>query len=201
MNRAKKEEMRKHREARQGLTPEEIKALDVQDAENNMVENLTRKIHAEKFSEEYDFMCDSIADANDRKNGKSPMNDAYIAKINKKRQRLGVTPLSENGMSTSLDTWDLCQREAKESINNIRMKIDEIIFYKWDPLQISKEECLRDEYRSYMPEIFRLALESETFHPIADHLSQVSTEYMSMEKNKKHDTEIAKLIFAVVNKL
>lgn len=116
MNRLKKEEKRKHNEARQGLSIKEIEALNKKEEENNSVEVLAGRIHAEKFSEEYDFMYDSIIDAKDRSNGKNPMSEEYIHKINKKRADLGVSPLSDSGMPTSKDTHTMCIEEAREII-------------------------------------------------------------------------------------
>lgn len=39
-------------------------------------------------------------------------------------------------------------------------RIDEILFYKWDPIGISDSDWSRDEYQSYVPQVFKLALES-----------------------------------------
>ena len=114
MNRFKKEEKRKHDEALSGLTQEQTDALDRQDAETQAIEELARKIHAEKFPEEYDFMYDSNVDANDRENGINPMSQQYIDEINEKRAGLKVSPLSENGYATSDDSMLLCIEEAKK---------------------------------------------------------------------------------------
>lgn len=117
MNRYKKEEEKRRREAREGLNPEQIRQLDIEDEQNAAIEKLARKIHSEKFSEESDFTYDSSLDASDRKKGKNPMKESYIAKINEKRRNLGVSPLTENGMSQSNDTWELCLEEAKKIIH------------------------------------------------------------------------------------
>jgi hypothetical protein len=33
-------------------------------------------------------------------------------------------------------------------------RIDEVVFYIWDPIGISDSPCVRDEYYSYLPEIY-----------------------------------------------
>ena len=116
MNRYKKEQKRKHDEARQGCSPDQIIALDMKDAIEEKIEQLTREIHGEKFPEEYDFMYDSIAEVNDRNRGINPMRREYIEKIREKRAKLGVSPLAENGMRTSNDTYYLCEEEARKQI-------------------------------------------------------------------------------------
>ncbi len=118
MNRMKKEAKRKYDEARVGLSDQEIAALDREDLKKEKIERLAQKIHGEKFPEEWDFMGDSILDASKRSKGINPMSEEYIAKVNKRRENLGVSPFSCQGMRLSSDTWELCLAEAKEKINN-----------------------------------------------------------------------------------
>ena len=116
MNRFKKEAIRKHDEARAGLSPEEIEILDKKEAELNKISELARKIHIERFPEEYDHMYDSISDANERSMGRNPMSKEYIERINAKRAASGVSQLSKSGMATSDDTMVLCIEEAEMMI-------------------------------------------------------------------------------------
>jgi hypothetical protein len=197
MNRFKKEKIKRHHEERKSLAPEQIKALDLQEIENAEIQKLAQKIHTERFPEEYDFMYDDHTDVADRKKRKNPMSDEYIAKISEKRKTLGVSQLSENGMPESNDTWELCFQEAKKDIRDLRTRINEIMYYKWDPLHISNSNWTRDEYNSYVPEVFRLSLESPSYQPISDYLTHVTTEIMSMTENVEHDIEIAELIFSL----
>ncbi len=61
-------------------------------------------------------MYDSTADASDRIRGINPMSAEYIEKIQKRRAKLGVTPLSENGSPVSNDSYVLCRKIAEERI-------------------------------------------------------------------------------------
>lgn len=118
MNRFKAEEARKRREAREGLSEPEIKRLDGDEQRERLITELARKIHIEKFPEEYDHYNDSIADAKDRLNGISPMNAYYIAKVTEKRRKQGVAPLAANGMPQSNDTWEIAYSEAEARLND-----------------------------------------------------------------------------------
>ena len=120
MNRRKKEQKKKRDKARQGLSPEQMEILDKKEAELNEIRELARKIHIERFEEEYDFMLDSISDANERAMGKNPMSKEYIEKINAKRAALGVSPLSKSGMPTSDDTRDMCFKKAEKLISALK---------------------------------------------------------------------------------
>jgi len=116
MNRAKKEERRRHEEARKGLSADEVLAIDLEDEINKNIEDLARAIHARKFPEEYDFMYDSVVEAKERASGVNPMSQEYIEKIAKKRTEMGVAQLADNGMPVSDDTYRLCLEEAKLQI-------------------------------------------------------------------------------------
>ncbi|MCU7805091.1 MAG: hypothetical protein KZQ92_23045 [Candidatus Thiodiazotropha sp. (ex Lucinoma borealis)] len=76
-------------------------------------------------------------------------------------------------------------------------RIDEILFYKWDPIGISDGGWARDEYQSYLPRVFSMALEYEKPEPIAEYLGVVTTESMGLSSAKEHDLAIAKEILEV----
>jgi len=106
----------KHNEDQNILSEKENKMTDQEALIEEKISELARRIHLEKFSEEYDFMYDSNADLNDRNKGINPMNQKYIEKIREKRAKLGVSQLSDCGMPVSNDTHELCEQEAKKQI-------------------------------------------------------------------------------------
>ena len=116
MNRFKKEEKKRYDAKRKGLSDDQIAVLDMEDSIKASVEELARKIHIEKFPEEWDFMYDSGADISDRSRGINPMSQEYIQKIKEKREKLGVSQLSKSGRSVSNDTYQICYEEAKNQI-------------------------------------------------------------------------------------
>lgn len=199
MNRMKKEEIRKYNEARKGLTTEEIQVLDARDEEDRLIDKLAKVRHLNRFSEEYDFMYDSGVDAADRPRGINPMSDDYIASVNEKRERQGVSPLSEDGSAQSDETMRLCLKEAREEIDSVRMRIDEILFYKWDPIRLSNSNTARDEYTLYVKGVLELALNSQKPEPLADHLTYLSTEAIGVAGDRKTDIAVAALIFSIVH--
>lgn len=116
MNRAKREEARKYEEARRWLSDNQIAALNLEAVLKAKVQTKASSIHAEKFPEEYDFIYDSNVDANSRSKGINPMSQDYIEQIREKRKSLGVSQLSNRGLSVSNDTFILCENEAKKQI-------------------------------------------------------------------------------------
>lgn len=80
-------------------------------------------------------------------------------------------------------------------------RIDEILFYKWDPIGISGGGWARDEYQSYLPKVFAHAMESDSADPIAEFLGVVVTQCMGLSAAPEHDIKIAKMIIEVKKSL
>lgn len=89
MNRAKKEELKRYHEARKGLSPEEIVALDAHEAAETAIKREIEEMHLRLFPEEYDFIYDDGVDAKLRKQGINPMSAEYIARTDARRAALG----------------------------------------------------------------------------------------------------------------
>ena len=80
-------------------------------------------------------------------------------------------------------------------------RIDEILFYKWDPIGISDTNWARDEYQSYLPKVFSMAMEPQSPARISEYLTLVATERMGLSAARDHDTAIATLIMEVKESL
>lgn len=65
---------------------------------DELIAKLKVELHAEIFSEEFDYMYDSRVDAADRSKGVSPISEDYTAKVNLKREKLGVSNLNSSGL-------------------------------------------------------------------------------------------------------
>lgn len=116
MNRYKAEEARKRREARAGLTEVEVQQLDQEEAIEAEVSELARKIHIERFPEEWNFMFDDNVDYTSRRTGINPMCDRYIQKTNLKRTAAGLTPLSDSGTPADGSSWEIARADAEAVI-------------------------------------------------------------------------------------
>jgi hypothetical protein len=73
-------------------------------------------------------------------------------------------------------------------------RIDEILFYKWDPIGISDLDWSRDEYQTYLPQVFQLTLTNDNPKPIAEYLTWVTIERMGLKSRKAFDLKIAELL-------
>ena len=73
-------------------------------------------------------------------------------------------------------------------------RTDEVIHYIWDPIGVSTCPSARDEYYSYLPEIFGLLKSSVDAERIAAHLTEIATKRMGLFENRKHDLEVAEVL-------
>jgi len=69
--------------------------------------------------------------------------------------------------------------------------------YKWDPIGVSDDFSPRDEYQSYLPKLFALALGNDKPEKIAGYLGSVATERMGLTVAAEHDMGIARLIIDI----
>jgi hypothetical protein len=122
MNRMKKEELRKYKEARAGLSAHEIKLLDEKEAQENRLSKLIGSVHFELFPEEYDFQYDSVLDAKERAQGINPMSPEYISKVDERRLALGVAPFSHKPENGQVDSWTKAREEALKQWEILRDK-------------------------------------------------------------------------------
>ena len=76
-------------------------------------------------------------------------------------------------------------------------RIQRILWEKWDPIGVyEKDSVWDDEYDSYVPHIFRLAIEGNDHMRIAASLTSTIKQNigLSTSNNNEHDIEVAKLI-------
>ena len=72
--------------------------------------------------------------------------------------------------------------------------IDDILYSEWDPIGVASYGLPKDEYQSYLPQVFKIALEGSDPNLIADYLGNITTERMGLDLNASHDLVIAKRI-------
>jgi len=52
-------------------------------------------------------------------------------------------------------------------------QVDEILHYMWDPIGVAGVTQARDEYYSYLPQVFQLVLKNESKEKIAAYLLDI----------------------------
>lgn len=84
----------------------------------------------------------------------------------------------------------------KKVQKEIYKAIDEILWNEWDPIGVNTEVAARDEYQSYIPEIFSMLIQNKSINEIANNLLQIEKERMGIEGNIEHCKLIAEKLIA-----
>ena len=78
--------------------------------------------------------------------------------------------------------------------DELRRRVDEVLFYVWDPIGVANEPYARAEYESYVPYVLELVEKSEQPQPIVDYLDDVVRNRMALSPNLKHCRHAAELL-------
>jgi hypothetical protein len=81
-----------------------------------------------------------------------------------------------------MSTVDTASNYEKE----LCQRVNEVLHYIWDPIGVRGEPNARDEYDSYVPQIYSLLQRDAAAEEIATHLDRIATENMGLNSNKKH---------------
>ena len=92
-------------------------------------------------------------------------------------------------------------KRTRKELKALYTRIDEILFYQWDPIGFANSSGPRDEYSMYVNTIFKMMIKGASAKKLAKHLTMISTEWIGRPENKERDKEVATLIHAVVNDL
>jgi|TARA_B110001452_G_scaffold41907_1_gene32168 hypothetical protein len=109
-----------------------------------------KQLHIELFSEEYDKMSDSILDAKERAKGINPMSKKYQLKVAKKREHLGVSPLSSSGDSVDDSSWELCKEECEARKNKLKTLKTVLIEKYLTEIKKNEKKMIEDHYKAVL---------------------------------------------------
>ena len=73
-------------------------------------------------------------------------------------------------------------------------QVDEILHYMWDPIGVAGIAQARDEYYSYLPQVFKLVLDNKNKNEIASYLTEIETNRMGLTANTKVALEVAEIL-------
>lgn len=62
-------------------------------------------------------------------------------------------------------------------------RVDEVLFYIWDPIDVSPEPCARSEYTSYVCQMVDLVQNNDTIEPIAGYLTETVNNMIGLPAN------------------
>lgn len=78
--------------------------------------------------------------------------------------------------------------------NELSKRVDEVLFYVWDPIGVQPEPCARGEYSSYVDDVLKLLDDNDDIASISAYLETVVRDRMGLTPNKRHCDEVAELL-------
>lgn len=74
-------------------------------------------------------------------------------------------------------------------------RVDEVLFYVWDPLGVANSPAARDEYYGYLPIVFSMLQgEGANVSTIAAYLDNIASLRMGLDANPEHSNRVAELL-------
>lgn len=71
--------------------------------------------------------------------------------------------------------------------------IDDLLWNEWDPIGM-KDVLPRDEYKSYVPQIFNLTIKNAPAEEIAQELNRIETKTIGLSGDLEKCRQVAKMI-------
>jgi hypothetical protein len=78
--------------------------------------------------------------------------------------------------------------------NELRKRVDEVLYYIWDPIGVSTCPSARGEYATYVSDILKLLEQNEGINEISEHLEHIRTKDMELQGNRKQSVVVAKML-------
>ena len=78
--------------------------------------------------------------------------------------------------------------------DELARRIDEILFYVWDPIVVRNTASARHEYRSYVKKILSILKEDKGQHEISYYLEQLESGMLAGAVNHKRLDKVARQI-------
>ena len=69
--------------------------------------------------------------------------------------------------------------------------VDEILHYVWDPIGVAAVPQARDEYQSYVPQVFQLLQTGASEGEISGYLSMIATDRMGLDNSPERHKDAA----------
>tara|TARA_R110002072_G_scaffold266301_1_gene425152 strand:+ start:5080 stop:5358 length:279 start_codon:yes stop_codon:yes gene_type:complete len=80
------------------------------------------------------------------------------------------------------------------TLDELERRVDEVLFYNWDPIGINHYPAVRDEYQSYVPSIL-YGLRSGDQDLLISLLQEIQVGYMGLKADPELAQNVAMLLY------
>jgi hypothetical protein len=78
--------------------------------------------------------------------------------------------------------------------DELRRRVDEVLYYVWDPIGVSDEPFARAEYDSYVPKVLELLVSQNDPAPISAYLADIVNTRMGLSPSIQRCDDAATLL-------
>jgi len=78
--------------------------------------------------------------------------------------------------------------------NELERRVDEVLYYIWDPIGVSESPYGRGEYDGNVQQVLKLVLENDDIEPISEYLQEVVNTGMALSADRKRCDYTAELL-------
>ena len=86
------------------------------------------------------------------------------------------------------------KNKLNEQEKKLYRQVDEVLHYMWDPIGVRGIAQARDEYYSYLPQVFSRLINNGTTDDIAGYLVAVERDSMGLTPDKENAMNIAEIL-------
>jgi len=76
----------------------------------------------------------------------------------------------------------------------LERRVDEVLFYVWDPIGVADEPYARGGYDGYVSKVFKLVVQNESPEPISAFLAEIARDRIGLSPDKKRCDYTAELL-------
>ncbi|MEX3917370.1 hypothetical protein [Paraburkholderia sp. BR10872] len=85
-------------------------------------------------------------------------------------------------------------RKLADTELELYRRVDEVLYYVWDPIGVATSPAARDEHQGYLPKVFTMLQEGMDASANAAYLDDVATDRMGLDANLEHSKRVAELL-------
>ncbi len=74
------------------------------------------------------------------------------------------------------------------------LRVDEVLYYLWDPLGVARDPSARQEYAAFVPDVFAALMDDADEGRVMELLLLLETEYLAHGPRPSHDRRIAEVL-------
>jgi len=78
--------------------------------------------------------------------------------------------------------------------DELRRRVDEVLYYVWDPIGVREEPFARYEYENYVRHVLQLLENHDDAEPISEYLAGIVRTSMELSPDKNRCDETAELL-------